>query len=170
MPDRDAFVVLILKQERDLRAFIGSLVLDREIREDVFQECALTLWREFGKYDEEKSFGAWARGVAANLILQRRHRDQRFPVAFSPETIQAVLDAYDRTDETVAPRAEALAQCVEELPEKSRHLLTLRYERSLPVAEVACETEHTIDAVYQALSRIRMSLEECIRRRLAATI
>jgi len=51
MPDRDSFVELILTHERDLRAFIGSLLLDRNTSEDVSQECAMTRWREFDRYD-----------------------------------------------------------------------------------------------------------------------
>ena len=168
MPDRDHFLSLFLRCEADLRAFIGSVVLDRHAREDVLQECALTLWRELEKYDPARSFGAWARGVAANVILQRRHKDRRFPVAFSPETIEAVLSAYDRTEDLASARSDALVECVRRLPDRSRELLEMRYERDLKPSEIAQRTGRTLDAIYQALSRIRLKLEECIRARLAA--
>ncbi len=165
---RDEFLLQFLRCEADLRAFIGSVVLDRHAREDVFQECALTLWRELERYDSARPFGAWARGIAANKILQRRHNDQRFPVAFSPDTIRAVLNAYDRTEESASERSDALAECLKRLPDRSRELLAMRYERDLKPPQIASRTGRTLDAVYQALSRIRSKLEECIRSRLAA--
>ncbi|HUT32834.1 MAG TPA: sigma-70 family RNA polymerase sigma factor [Planctomycetota bacterium] len=168
MADRDAFLMLLLQNEPDLRAFIGSLVRDREAREDVFQEVALTLWQQADRYDPRRPFGAWARGVAANKVLQRRHQDKRFPIAFPPETILAVLDAFDRTEAEAPSRLEALRHCLAQLPEKARQLLALRYEQGLTVKEVAERSSRTLDAAYQALCRIRTALEDCVRRRLAA--
>jgi RNA polymerase sigma-70 factor (ECF subfamily) len=104
--------------------------------------------------------------VAANKVLQMRQRSSRFPLAFAPETIQAVLDAYTRTEEE-ADRTQALRDCVRLLPEKSRQLLALRYEENLSGEEIARRVAGSLEAVYQSLSRIRARLEECIRRRLA---
>ena len=167
---RAQFLTLLLRHEPDLRAFIGSLVTDRHRREDVFQEVALTCWREFEKYDPGRPFGAWARGVAANKVLQARERDARFPVAVSPEAVRAVLDAFDRTEVAGSPpdAAEALRACVNQLPDHSRSLVALRYDDGLDCAAIAGRLGRTVDAVYQALSRVRSALEECVRRRLAA--
>ena len=86
----------------------------------------------------------------------------------SPEAIQAVSSAFDRTEAIACRKIEALEHCLDQLPEKSRQLLTLRYERSLKVEEVAQELKSTLDAVYQSLSRLRARLQDCINRRLAA--
>jgi RNA polymerase sigma-70 factor (ECF subfamily) len=162
------FLPLFLEHQVGVRAFIGSLVRDRHTRDDLFQEVALTLWHEFPRYDRTRSFGAWARGIAANKVLQRWHRDNRLPVPFAPEAIAALLDAYDRSEKVESLRAEALEQCLEQLPEKSRQLLALRYERSLKLAEIADRLKTTLDAVHKALSRIRDRLGRCVERRLAA--
>jgi len=162
----EQFLKLLLQSEGDIRAFIGAIVPDRHIGDDVFQEVVLALWRDKDSYDPARSFGAWARGVAARKILQQKSQDARFPVAFAPETIQAVLDAYDRTEENSSRKADALRECVRELPEKSRQILVFRYEEELSCQEIAIKTGRTMDAIYQLLSRIRAQLEECIRRRL----
>ncbi|MCX5676504.1 MAG: sigma-70 family RNA polymerase sigma factor [Planctomycetota bacterium] len=167
MDDQNGFLRMLLAHEADLRAFIGSLVRDRHAREDVFQDVAMTLWQQADRYDPARPFGAWARGIAANKILQRRSADRRFPVAFSPETIQAVLQAFDRTEQVELPRREALAECIKQLPEAPRHLLQLRYEEGLHADQIAERVSRTLDAVYRALSRIRAALEECVRRRMA---
>ncbi|HPD16809.1 MAG TPA: sigma-70 family RNA polymerase sigma factor [Planctomycetota bacterium] len=169
MAERETFLRLLLQHETEVRAFVGSLVRDRHVREDVFQEVALALWAQFERYDVRRSFGAWARGIAANKILQRRHQDRRFPVTLSDTAVLSVLAAFDRTEEgNASSRLEALRECLQKVPEPARQLLALRYERGLPCAEIARQTRRTLDAVYQALSRLRSALEECIRRRLAA--
>jgi len=168
MVNQDQFIVIFLREQNDLRAFIGSIVRDRHAVDDVFQDCAMTLWKQFHQYDEARPFGAWARGVATNLIRQRLHQDRRFPVVFSPETILAVLEAYDSTAQTAAPRSEALADCLKQLPDHSRQLLVQRYEKDCKPAEIASAMGRTVDAIYQSLSRIRASLEQCIRGKLDA--
>src|SRR4029077_2556569 len=107
------------------RAFIGSLGGARHERGDLFQERALTLSDAFSRYDRTRSFGAWARGIAANKVLQRWHKDNRLPAPFPPEAIGALLDACERNEQGASQKADALEQCLEQLPPKSRQLLTL---------------------------------------------
>jgi RNA polymerase sigma-70 factor (ECF subfamily) len=167
MDRQDEFLKLFLKHQTDIKAFIGSLIFDSHLRDDVFQEVAVTLWRQMESYDWQRPFGAWARGIAAHKVLQLREQNARFPVAFSPETIQAVLEEFDRSEETTPGKVEALRECLRQLPAKSRQLLGLRYEKNLACEQIARQTQRTLDAVYQALSRIRALLEECIRKRLS---
>jgi RNA polymerase sigma-70 factor (ECF subfamily) len=167
MDRHNEFLPLFIEHQVGIRAFIGSLVRDRHARDDVFQEVALSLWHEFARYDPSRSFAAWARGIAANKVLQRWHKDTRFPVPFAPEAIQALLDAYDRTEADESLHADALQRCLEQLPERSRKLLSLRYEQSLKLAQVAERLSTTLDAAHKALSRLRLRLQECIEQRLA---
>jgi RNA polymerase sigma-70 factor (ECF subfamily) len=167
MDRREEFLTLFLRYQTDIKAFIGSLITDSHLRDDVFQEVALILWRQIDDYDRQRSFGAWARGIAAKKILQMRDQNARFPLAFSPETIRAVLNEFDRTEEMASRRLDALRACVQLLPSQSRELLEWRYESNLSCAQIAEQTRRTLDAVYQTLSRIRTQLEECIRKRLA---
>ena len=169
MPDSTPeFLTLFLATEADLRAFVGSLIRDPEVREDVFQEIAITLWDHFDKFDPKRAaFGAWARGVAANKILQTRRKNGKLPVAFPPETIEKIAEAYD-ADESFSSgaRAEALRDCLRRLPDKSRRIVELRYEECLSGKQLAKRLGGTIDAIYQTLSRIRRGLETCIRQRM----
>ena len=82
MTNREQFLSLFLAHESDIRAFIGSIVLDRHMRQDIFQDVAMILWQKFEEYDSARPFGAWARAIAAHKILQHRHQNKRFPVVF----------------------------------------------------------------------------------------
>lgn len=120
----------------------------------------------FGRFDPSRRFGAWARGIAANKVLEEHRRRSRSPLSFAPEVVEAIRDAYDATDERPGAREEALRECVQNLPERSRTLLALRYGDGLKCAVIARRLSHSVDAVYQTLSRLRTALETCIRQRL----
>jgi RNA polymerase sigma-70 factor, ECF subfamily len=161
----EEFLKLFLRHQGDLRAFLGSVVRDRAAAEDLFQEISLVLWQSFASYDSARPFGAWARGVAVKKVLQGREKSKRLPLAFSPQALEAVLGAYDRT-EKLAPDPIDLRDCISKLPPRSQDLLSLRYERSLKLSEIAKEVGSTLDAVHKLLSRIRENLQECLQRRL----
>ena len=168
MNEQEVFLSQFLRCEADLRALVGAVVRDVHVHEDVFQEIALTLWRQFSRYDPSRPFGAWARGVAAKKLLERCSGDRRLPLVLSPDAILELAEAADRSESRLAPGFEALEHCLGKLPEKSRHLLTLRYGQSQPLAAIAAEIRATQAAVYQALSRLRRRLRECMQRYLAA--
>ncbi len=165
MGANEEFLKLFLRHQDDLHAFLGSVVRDRSALEDLYQEVSLVLWQGFGNYDPARPFGAWARGVALNKVLQGRQKDRRLPLAFPPQAIQAVLDAYDRTERS-APDPSDLRDCISKLPPRSQQLLAMRYERSLKLGQIAREIGSTLDAVHKLLSRIRENLQECLQRRL----
>jgi len=172
MDRHEEFLTLFLRHQADLKAFLGAMVRDRHAVDDLLQESALALWRGFDRYDPSRPFGAWARGVAANLLLKHRDRSRRVPAPFSPESVQAVLDAFARTEDQAESGAapEALERCLERLPERSRHLLALRYEMSLTLQEMAARLETTLDAVHKTLSRLRAALQQCIEQRREAAL
>jgi len=165
MKTNEEFLKRFLRHQDDLRAFLGSVVRDRAAAEDLFQEVSLVLWQSFGNYDPSRPFGAWARGVAFKKVLQTREKSRRLPLAFSPQAILAILDAYDRT-EKLAPDPSDLRECIAKLPPRSQSLLALRYERSLKLGQIARQVGSTLDAIHKLLSRIRENLQECLQRRL----
>jgi RNA polymerase sigma-70 factor (ECF subfamily) len=122
---------------------------------------------KFSEYDAKRSFGAWARGIAAKKILQRRGKQGRTPTPFPPDAVRAILDAFDRHESGMSDEAEALESCLRPLPEKSRRLLKLRYGDALGVKELADRLHMSAAAAFKALARLRQSLRECIERRLA---
>ncbi len=166
----ERFLAHFLRHQDEIAAVVGSMVRDPHLREDVMQEVAMVLWRKFDEFDPSRSFGAWARGIAVRKVLQAWAREQRFPSAMSPDTMEAVLAGFDETDaenDMWAEREAALERCIRELPDKSRRLLELRYQQSLSLQAIAEQVRSTLDAVNKALSRLRQALRECVERRLA---
>jgi RNA polymerase sigma-70 factor (ECF subfamily) len=160
------FLALFLKHQGEIRAFVRAVIRDPAERDDVLQEVALVLWRELDRYDRQRPFGAWARGVTAKTILKRFDRARRQPIALSPEAIAALAEVQGGQPAASSAREDALRECLERLPERSRRLVTLRYGEGLTLAELAARVSSTLDAVHKALSRVREGLERCVERRL----
>jgi RNA polymerase sigma-70 factor, ECF subfamily len=169
MVNHEEFLAAFLKYEANLRAFVAALVRNRQDCEDVFQETALTLWRKHEEYDPQRPFGAWAKGIAANKILQFRTKADRAPTPFSPEAIDMIVDAAERR-ESRQPRwptaIDALEKCAQTLPEQSREILALRYKEGWSIGQIAERVASTPAAMTMAFSRIRARLYDCVQRHL----
>ena len=150
MDSRAEFLTRFLQCEADLRAFVGSVVRDVHVREDLVQEIALTLWRRFDAYDPQRPFGAWARGIAAKKLMESRTQSRRVPIPFSPEAIQMLAAVAEQSELRPADSLEALEHCLEQLSQKSGRLLTLRYSLGRSADSIASELKTSAAAIYQA--------------------
>lgn len=167
------FEKLFLAHEADLRAFIASVVRLPSAREDVLQEVALALWRNFHRYEAARSFGAWARGIARHKVFDQLRRDSRCLLTLGPEAVEALDRAFgeETPPSSSFPDAQetetALAECLGNLPARSTDLLTRRYTGGEEISQLAARFGTSATAIYQQLSRLRTALGDCIRRRLA---
>jgi RNA polymerase sigma-70 factor, ECF subfamily len=66
-----------------------------------------------------------------------------------------------------AKRQQALDECVAALPERSRQMLTLRYQSRVSMEEVARAMGQTFEGVTKTLYRVRRALLECVERKLS---
>jgi RNA polymerase sigma-70 factor, ECF subfamily len=165
----EQFTALLMKHLPDVTAFISALVRDPHTCDDMVQDVTLALWKYFDRYDSTRPFGPWARGIAWNIVLKSWEKSKRRPVIFPPEAVEAVMNAYDRTERADdASEHEALRSCLDKLPMKSRSLLAARYERQEEIGKLAEVMNSTAMAVSQSLHRIRTGLRNCIRRRIEA--
>jgi RNA polymerase sigma-70 factor, ECF subfamily len=166
MVTHSEFLKQLLDCQDDIRAFLASLVRNCQDREDLFQETVLTIWDKFGEYDRSRPFGAWARGIAVNKVLQYRHRIGSAPTPFSPQVIAVIVEAFQRHEMARSDALDALEKCTEPLPEESRQLLVLRYVDGWPLAKIAERMGSTPSAMSKTLTRLRAKLYECVQNRL----
>ncbi len=162
-----SFEAMLRGHEGDLRAFIAALVRDRGQREDIYQETARELWKSFAQFDGARQFGPWARGIARNMVRQHWKQSARQARLLSAEAEEAICNAWDPASgvETQA-RLEALQLCVEALPEDGREAVSLFYSSRMKAADIARQMGKSVEAVYQLLTRTRIRLAACVRRRL----
>lgn len=171
-PDQAAenYLQLLNTHEKALAAYVYALVNDRHDAEDIIQSCKLTMWKQFDQFEPGTHFQAWARKIALHQILNYRRTEKRKPLySTDPAFIEAVAAEIDRDSDSLSARSEALQHCLQRLPENQRRTILMRYYEDHDIAEIASQTKRTEGAVYRLLSRIRTSLNDCVKARLNAS-
>jgi RNA polymerase sigma-70 factor, ECF subfamily len=146
-------------------AYILSLLPDFHQAEDVLQQTAVLLVREFEKYDQARPFLPWAMGVARNLALKsRRDVVRRGEHLLGQQLIDQVEAAFIEHVDTWASVRKVLRGCLHRQPEKVLELLRWRYAYDLRPADVAVKMGVTSATVRVMLHRAREVLRRCIKR------
>ena len=181
MPEADAstdipapveldFDVIVRETHPHIRAYIAGMGVPRHDVDDVAQDVYVELYRFSDNIPPGVHPKQWLKGIARNLCLNyfrkqgRRQRLQR--EAMVEILIRAEQDSGPGLAE--GPIRRALDGCYEQLPEESRRLLELRYERELPSQSIAEMLSSTAEAIRVALFRIRNGLKLCIASSLSA--
>src|SRR5262249_41284771 len=133
----------------------------------IIQETNLVLWREFHQFQPGTNFAAWACKVAFHQVLAWRKKRQRDRLEFSPAFLEAVAEEAASRIDILEERSQLLAGCIAKLPEAQRDLLRLRYNEGLAIEIIAGKVDRSVEAVYRALSRIRVALHDCVTQTLA---
>src|SRR5205823_4961777 len=122
------FARLLRQHQSRLFGYIHSLVHDFNDADDLFQQTSLILWKKFDDYDRTRSFFAWACGVAWLQVCNFLRKRRRERAHFSDELNLLLVEAHaEVTDAELEDRRDALARCVEKLPQQDRELLDQCY-------------------------------------------
>lgn len=162
------FLELLTAHERALALYVHGLVPRDAAAEDILQQTKLLLWKHFDDFQVGTNFLAWARKTAFHQILTHRRQKKREHLSLDEEALEALGHAVSELAENSSPRQEALQECLVRLPTEHRQLVQLRYFDELEIDQVAERVNRTEAAVYRALSRVRMTLMECVQQHLEA--
>ncbi len=165
--DADQTLSILLDARLRLCAGLWPILRDTHAIEDIYQVTLLRAVKEAEKLRDDGHVIAWARVTARNLAIDHLRKHQKRMVMLDEQTldlIDADLDAFG--EENLAAQMDALKSCIEKLPERSRHLVDLRYHENLPGKSMADALGMSVDAVYQAIHRIHLSLKKCMERQL----
>lgn len=166
-PTREEFTNHWLDTEPSVSAYVFASISGFHDAEDVVQRIAQELARRFDEYDSSRPFVAWALWIAKSRVIDFYRTQNRTRIVFSDELLGQLADTIAKQAESRSHRREALEDCLEELPPKSRRLLDLRYVDELSATDTAREIESTSGSVRVLLSRVRTVLASCVERRLA---
>ena len=163
---RKRLVALVTRHQRQIFAYIYTLVPDRHDAEDLLQETNVVICEKFDEFTPETDFVAWACQIAWWRIRYARQKFARSKVVFDDEVLAAVARTTATLREELDERHEALAVCLQKLPLRDRELVLTRYEPGRGVAEAAARSGRSRDAAYKALNRLRKLLHDCVTHEL----
>ena len=160
----DRFVRLLTQCDRRVYSFILSMVPNLADADEIHQQTNINLWRDFDKFVAGTDFCAWAISVARFQIMTYRKTKGRNRLFFTDEVLEAM--ASEAADLSTDERHQALVHCLETLPPRSRDLVAAYYAHDADRAMVAAKLGRSVNALHNALSRIRRALRDCVERRL----
>lgn len=163
------FARLLTDVQRSLYAYILSLIPSTDAAKDILQQTNLVLLQKQGEYDATKNFGGWAAKIAYYEVLAARKQQQRDRLYFNDQLLQSLADEGESDLTCEDPQLRALAECFEKLTDDDRRMIQQRYHDGRSASDISKEAGRTAHAISQALYRIRVSLLQCIQRRLSAS-
>lgn len=161
--NNEAFDVLLKRHQSRIFSYIYSIVKDRDLSDDIFQETfikAIMTIRQ-GRYAETGRFGSWLSRIAHNLIIDtfRQAKAENTVSADAGET--DVLNRRELCEGTIEDRMVSsqittdVRRIIAALPESQREVLEMRYYRDMSFKEIAEATNVSINT---ALGRMRYAI------------
>ncbi|MFJ5761960.1 RNA polymerase sigma factor [Neobacillus sp. NPDC093182] len=153
-----ALVQLIIENKENFYRLAFSYVKNKDDALDIVQESIHKALLSIGNLKEEQKLKSWFYRIVVNKSLDflRKHRR----VNVMDDTILELYsngnyDDYQNID---------LERCLDDLPEKFRTVIVLRYFEDLKIEEIAeilKENQNTVKTrLYKALSMLRIQLEQ----------
>lgn len=161
--DRGAISELIERHSQRVRSYIGMMVKDDDVADDIFQETFIKAVKviDEGGYTDSGKFLSWVLRIAHNRVLDHFRREKSSRQLNEKEAGYDVLGSLRIADNTVEDNIvhnelmETVRRLVEELPDDQREVVRLRYYSKLSFQEIAEQTEVSINT---ALGRMRYAL------------
>ena len=157
MPDRESALSEWLEQYGDLINRTCCLILgDRVLAEDAAQETFIRAWKSMAKFKGDASPRTWLTRIAINVCrnIRRTAWFRRNDRSITPEDLPLTAPAEDRT----------LFLLVQQLPDKHRQIIVLRYYQGMSLDEAATVLGISRSAAHhrlqKALQALRIDLDE----------
>lgn len=114
-----------------------------------------------------EGFMPWALTIIRYQAMALRTKVARDRHVFNLVVLEKMSRHADAQSVDFPDRVTALEECLNLLPERQRECLALRYNRNLPVRDIAQQIRRPERAVTNVLYRARLALAECITRKLS---
>lgn len=164
---RRRMALLWTQAQPAVRGYVAMVVRDRHAVEDVVQDVAVAIARDFETYDPVKPFKPWALGVARHRVLQYLDRNKRDRLVFDNEVLASLAQRAEALSSRQIEHEEALEHCIAQLPAKMREIIVMKYLRDLRVREIADLKQQTLGTITGVLRRARSVLTLCLKQRLS---
>ena len=132
--DRASMATLLRGSQDSIYRFCLSKLRSPALAAEATQETALRLIRKIGSFRGDSRFTTWALGIAYN-VCRESIRDQKRRRLVEP------LSDYDPEDtsetQPVEDSESGISVAMEQLTEKQKTAVTLRYFESLSISEIS---------------------------------
>jgi RNA polymerase sigma-70 factor (ECF subfamily) len=159
-----------LAHQGEFLGYVMAMTRSLDAAEEILQEVAVVMLERRKEGEVIQDFRAWTKEVVRRqtLVWLRRQIDRR-RVLVGAELLESIADVMGEEDVSeldARHEIEALRRCMQKVPERSRVLLTMRYQQRSSFEDIATAVKTTSSAVQRSLSRLRLALRDCVAMRL----
>lgn len=143
---------------------------NREEAEDILQEIFMTVWNSCNSFDPGKgNFTTWLYRITVNRCIDRQRKKQQTPLSLEEQNIDlSEIGCQELPEETLIRKLEyeRLINAVNQLDNKHRTVLILRYFNDLSYNEIAEVLDIPVGTaksrIYNALRSLREKMSLAI--------
>ncbi len=168
--DPRAFEVLLKKYHKSVYYMLLKMINNADDAEDLTQEAFAKAFNSIHKFDFKYAFSTWLFRIATNNCIDfiRKKRIQTVSIDTSYSDDDGNNMTFDIKDPSLSPdgimlkkqRKEYLRKAINNLPNKYKKLVELRYFKEFSYDEVARELELPLGTVKAQLFRARELLSQ----------
>ena len=158
----------LLRHQGPLHAYILSLVGNMTDARDLLQDINQCLLEKRDSYTPGTNFLAWSRKVAFYKIQSYWRDKSRSRLLFDDDLLNSMSETIECMPDLYSEQIEALRTCITHLPADKQTLMQQRYGQLLPVKQIAEYWGKSEKAIGVMLLRIRLRLQDCIQKSIAA--
>ena len=155
------FATELVRHQRRIYLFIGTMLSDPADIEDVYQQACLTMWRKRDQLGEVRNFFAFACGFARHEALHLIRAKSRSGGLLSERLVATIAAEAEREPQNDA-YLDALGHCLAKLPSAQRDLLKRRCSGLESVKQMAAKMAISPASLTMRLQRLRLALVKCI--------
>jgi RNA polymerase sigma-70 factor, ECF subfamily len=163
-PSHNPFNELFLRHQKDVFAYILTLMPDRNDADDVYQQTCLALLEKQAEYDLRRQFFPWACGFALNEVRRFRRAHWRERMQLDDAVIESLANVQLKSAGHIDRQLDMLMDCLESLPPDRRETLMRCYSHRGSMKELALRLGVDVSALYKRLERTRKMLIECMEQ------
>jgi len=135
--DKGAMADLLRRHQDLIFRFCNSRINDQSAVIEATQETAVRMIDHIGRFEGRGQLTTWILGIANNVCREQYRLKNKWH-QHNEEVLPAEIVSDNQPDPLVKTETiEQLNRAINQLPERQREAIILRYLESLPLAEVA---------------------------------
>jgi RNA polymerase sigma-70 factor (ECF subfamily) len=168
--ERESIVQAVIRYQPMIQSYSFAIVRDFHLAEDVFQDVAMIVARNWDKLPPEEELVPWLKETTRRKSLEAARKHRRAPSALPEEALEAIGEqfALDLDDPDEEQRTEAMynlmEKCLDQMQDPARHVLQMRYGERTPRScdQIAAAMGRSRQAIYSIIKRSRLALIRCV--------
>jgi RNA polymerase sigma-70 factor (ECF subfamily) len=169
-----AYEHLYKRHRKAVMTYMGNLIYDRSVVEEVAQEAFFKLYRHRSQYIDAKALKPWLWTIARNTALDylRKKRDLLIEDMTSNEderdAISLIKDEGNSAEELLIQKAgsEEVQNILNKLPETQKEILSLASLSELSYEEISEMTGSSLSSIKSTLFRARKRFIEEYKKQM----